>query len=133
MFGVYDLLQLSATRYPDKKAIVVDGKSCTYREFSARVNRVAHGMEQLEIRRGSRVSLLYRNSESFLVILYAAFKLGVCAVPMNFRAGDVELAKLLSVAETEFLFFEDELEDLVIQTLMASSERMPLLVGVCNL
>ncbi len=80
MNNMGEFLVMNADRYPDKTAII-------YREFNERVNRLAHHLLDLGVRKGDRVGFMLYNSNQFMEILYAALKIGAISVPLNFRIG----------------------------------------------
>lgn len=67
-----------------------------YAEWNAAVNRTAHLLIELGVRRGERVAILAHNSVAFLDVWFACGKLGVILQPLNWRLTAHELAALVA-------------------------------------
>jgi long-chain acyl-CoA synthetase len=80
-----DFLVLNANRYPDKTAIVYRGRRLSYREINERVNRLAHHLMALDVKKGDHVGLMFLNSNQFVETFFATQKIGAVAVPLNWR------------------------------------------------
>ncbi|TQM35728.1 acyl-CoA synthetase [Pseudonocardia cypriaca] len=93
--GVGDLLRRTASRYPDKLAVVAGERRFTYAEFDAAVNRTANALAARGVAKGDRLALLSRNCWEFGVLAFATAKLGVVLVPVNFMLGPSEIAFIL--------------------------------------
>lgn len=96
-----------------------DGRTFNNVEFNERVNRLANALPSLGVRRGDRVAALFPNISEFLELLYAAGKLGVIMVPLNFRLAVPELAYILDdcgarvlIYSSDFAFQAAELKNL---------------------
>ena len=82
---VDDFLRRSARLYPDKIAIIDDGREYTYTEYQARVNQLSHALLELGVQQGDRVCILSPNSHFFLESFYATSQIGAILVPLNYR------------------------------------------------
>jgi long-chain acyl-CoA synthetase len=85
-----DILTLHAAATPDKVAVVdPDGPAgstgTTFAELESRANRLANGLVGLGLRTGDRVVWCAPNSIEVLVLLHAARKIGLVAVPLAYR------------------------------------------------
>ena len=67
-----------------------------YAEWNAAVNRTAHLLIELGVRRGERVAILAHNSVAFLDLWFACGKLGAILQPLNWRLTAHELAALVA-------------------------------------
>ncbi len=76
-------LEVSATRYPNKTAVVFYGRELTYRELLDEVNRLAGYLQSIGIGRGDRVALFMQNCPQFIVAYYAILRAGAVVVPLN--------------------------------------------------
>lgn len=77
------LLEEQATRYPDRAAIVFDGRTWTFSEFHARVEAIAKGLLALGVSRGDKIALLAGNRPEWLWVCFAAARIGAVLCPMN--------------------------------------------------
>lgn len=85
-------LARSAQRHPDKTAVICEDRSWTYRQFNARVNRLAHTLSDLGLAKGGKLAVLALNGPEYLEIYHATAKLGVWMVPINHRLKAPEIA-----------------------------------------
>ena len=92
---------------PDKVAIVFDDTPITYKELNDRVNRVANYLKKKGIKKGDRVSVLLRDCPELLEIYFAAAKLGLIFVPLNFRLMGPEIEYQLNNSGSRLLVFHD--------------------------
>jgi fatty-acyl-CoA synthase len=76
-------LEVSATRYPHKTAIVYYGREITYRALASEVNRLAGYLVQSGVQRGDRVLLQMQNCPQFIIGFYAVLRANAVVVPLN--------------------------------------------------
>ncbi len=69
--------------FPDKPALVFEGKTYSYRQLDETVNRLANGLRTLGVEKGDRVALFLPNIPEFVFGYYAAQKIGAIAVSVN--------------------------------------------------
>lgn len=80
---VNDFLEYSAEKYPDKVALVHEGKRLTYGYLDALANKLAHGLTNLGIERGDRVAVFLDNSVEAVISLFGALKAGAAFMMIN--------------------------------------------------
>ncbi|MFP5411825.1 MAG: acyl-CoA synthetase [Gammaproteobacteria bacterium] len=107
--GFGDLLWRSARRVPDKTALVWGGLRQTYAELDDTVNRTANALARRGIGKGDRLALLSRNNHAFVVLSFAAARLGAILVPVNFMLKAAEVAYILGHSGSVALVAEDSL------------------------
>ncbi|MEI2775589.1 MAG: fatty acyl-CoA synthetase [Tetrasphaera sp.] len=90
-----DLVHRSACRFPDRLAIADGQTRLTYAELDAMVDGVAAALAEAGLVKGDRLGLLARNSWHFAVLNFAAARIGVVLVPVNFMLGAGEIAFIL--------------------------------------
>ena len=76
----------------------------TYREFDREVNRTAHLLGRLGVRRGDTLTLLLANCLEFLALWFGAAKLGAVIVPVNTASSASELEYLVVHSESRLIF-----------------------------
>jgi fatty-acyl-CoA synthase len=104
---------------PRKPAFVYEDRPVTYGELNHSVNRIAHVLQEKRIRKGDRVSVLLKNCPEFLEVFFAAAKLGIIFVPLNFRLAGPELEYQLNNAGVRLLVFHDSFTDRI-QSILSS-------------
>lgn len=82
--SLYENLELSTRRYPDKPAILFYGTVLTYAELKDHVDRLAGYLEQqCGVQRTDRVLLYMQNSPQYIIGYYAIQRLTAVVVPVN--------------------------------------------------
>ena len=104
-----EALSQTAARFPDKSALIFQGKVVTYRELDAMVSRFASALRGLGVRPGDRVGLLLPNLVQTVIGIYSALRLGAIAVPNNPLYTDRELKHQLTDSGCKVLLCLDTL------------------------
>ncbi len=90
-------LQSVAKRLPDRPAITSAQGVMTYAQFEQQVAAVAGSLRNRHgLKPGDRVGLFMENCPEFLVMLYATWRAGLAAIPINAKLHPKELAWILS-------------------------------------
>jgi fatty-acyl-CoA synthase len=90
-----DLLHRSAARHPHKLAVACGDTRWTYAKFDRLCDRLAAGLAQRGVAKGTRVAILARNSHAFAAMRFALARLGAVLVPINFMLKAEEAAYIL--------------------------------------
>ena len=90
----------------NQEALVQGRRRLTYRELNRRVNRLAAWLSQTGLKKGDRCAYLAYNGIEVVELIFAAAKLGLILVPLNWRLAAKELAFILADSGTETLFFD---------------------------
>ena len=85
------ILERSASKFPDKMALLFQGYKITYRELNDMVNRFAAGLHNFGIDKGDSVAILLPNVIPCVVAYYAILKIGGITVMNNPLYSDREL------------------------------------------
>ena len=102
------LLTKSARTFPDNLAVACGPRQWTYAEFNERVNRLANVFCRLGLRPGGHVAILMQNLPEMLESMFACFKVGAAAVPINFRLHPNEIAFIIDHSEAELVVLSAE-------------------------
>ena len=82
-FLVHHMLRASASRYPDKEALVHVDQRLTYAEVSGRVAGLAAGLRGAGLRRGERVAIYLDASVAQVISIFGVSQGGGVFVPVN--------------------------------------------------
>ena len=96
-----DYLRDSATRWPDRPALLFKGATVSYRQLDDQSNALGAAMADMGIKRGDRVALCLPNCPQFLVAEFAAWKVGAIACPFNPTYSDREMEEALRATGAE--------------------------------
>jgi amino acid adenylation domain-containing protein len=98
----------SAQRFPERPAVVMDGRTLTYGELESQSNQFARSLAGHGVRPGDRVALWLPRSIEGVVALYGVMKAGAAYVPVDpgappmrlaYIARDCAVSGLVTVAE----------------------------------
>ena len=112
-FGMIDPIAYWGQVQPNKLAIrdFASGRSVTYAEFDARIDRAAALIEQtLGEPIGERVAVLSRNSLDFLTVNFACVRIGAIFTPLNWRLSAPEISVLIQDCAPRLFLVEDEFQ-----------------------
>lgn len=79
------MLSRMGRSYSGAPALTYDGKTRSYGEFDRRVSRLAGGLRELGMDPGDRVGIFQLDHPDLLESLFAIFRAGLIAVPINRR------------------------------------------------
>ncbi len=115
-FAIGDILTRSAKYFPERTAVVFEGRRLSYAEINDRVNRLANGLMDIGIKKGDNVVTLFYNSSHIIESNFAVAKIGAIAVPLNYRLAAPELSYVINnsaskvvICGAEFLEVLDKL------------------------
>ncbi|WP_047151733.1 long-chain fatty acid--CoA ligase [Aneurinibacillus tyrosinisolvens] len=106
---LYDNLEVTARRYPQKTAIIYYGTEITYEALLQEVNSIAAYLISQGIQKGDRVLLYMQNSPQFIIAYYAILRAGAVVVPVNPMNVMEELVHYIQDGEIQFGFVSQEL------------------------
>lgn len=110
---VDEMLNRSASRFPNKTAIVDDKRRITYVTLLNRVNQVAGWFQSKGINKGDKVALLLYNSIEITECLIALGKIGAVAVPVNFRLQQLEFEYILQNSDAKMLIAHQDFLEII--------------------
>ena len=80
--SLYDNLQVTAHRYPDKMALWFYGQQTTYTELLGMADRFSGHLATQGVGQGDRVMLCLQNSPQWVAAAHAIWRLGAVVVPL---------------------------------------------------
>ena len=90
----------------------VSDRSWSYAQFNEVSKGCArHLQEQMKLTKGDRMAIYSSNRMEYFMLYFAAIKLGVIVVPLNFRLTPVEIDVLLKDAEPQLIVFEEKFSE----------------------
>ncbi len=122
-----ELLSRQARIYPERAALVFEGRTYTYRDFDMRTDRLANALAAGGVEKGSKAALLFFNCSEMVEVYFAACKAGAVNVPLNFRLTGPEILYQLTDSESRVTFFGEEFTPLLDQV----RDEVPRMRFVC--
>ncbi len=110
---VGDVIRRSATRAPDRTALLFEDRSWTYRALDEAASRVARRLLGLGLEKGDRVAAYGKNSDAYLLLYLGCAKAGLVHVPVNFALTGEELAYVVNQSGSRAVFADPALADRV--------------------
>jgi acyl-CoA synthetase (AMP-forming)/AMP-acid ligase II len=102
------LLTKAGRLHGDRLAIQYGEQRLTYAELNQRVGRLAQSLQTLGVRAGDRVAIVQRNGPALFETLFACFRAGATAVPINARLHPEETAFICQDCRARVLVATDE-------------------------
>lgn len=90
--NVGDLITNAGSAYPDRAAFIFEGERRTYGQSLQRVDDLCRGLCTLGAKAGDRIAIYMGNCPEFLEAMFAVWKLGAVAVPLDSSFTADELA-----------------------------------------
>ncbi|HDP24126.1 MAG TPA: long-chain fatty acid--CoA ligase [Deltaproteobacteria bacterium] len=106
-WNVGSIISKRARLTPEKNALIYEDTPVTFKTLNDGTNRCAHLLERKGIKKGDRIGVLLLNCVEFLEAYFAAAKLGVIFVPLNWRMVGPELEYQLNDCSVRMLLFHD--------------------------
>nr|WP_296775458.1 acyl-CoA synthetase [Rhodococcus sp. (in: high G+C Gram-positive bacteria)] len=103
------ILRRSAAKYPERTALVFEGRSHTYRELDDAVDRAACHLLALGLKSGDRVAAYGVNSDAYVVGFLACARAGLVHVPVNYALVGEELKYLVAQSGSRAIMVDPEL------------------------
>lgn len=102
-------VERAAKFFPERAAILFEGKAWSYRALNERANRLANALAANGVQRGDRVALYLLNCPEFALAYLAAMKVGAVAVSVNGLYKSEELKYILNDSGTAAVFTTGDL------------------------
>jgi fatty-acyl-CoA synthase len=88
------------------------GKAMTYRQlFHATLLKARELKEHFQIQKGDRIAVLAMNELEYVVLFFAAQRVGAILVPLNFRLTYREIEHIVSDSEPKLLVYQEAFKD----------------------
>ena len=109
-------------RHAAKTALVVGGRSYTYRELDSLSSTLAAGLAERGIARGDRLAIMLRNSVEFAITDLAIFKLGAVKVPLNELLSQSDVSYMIDHSGAKALVLHGSLADKLDSAALATTD-----------
>lgn len=129
--SLYALLEGARASYPSATALVCGEERLTYQQLAHASARLAAGFARLGIKKGERIALLLSNRIEFVIVLFAAARLGAIAVPISIREQAPGLAFMLAQCQAAAVVHEAELAPRLPGGEQARDLRYRVSIGAC--
>jgi long-chain acyl-CoA synthetase len=129
MIYLTQFLARAARMYPNRPALRFQDRNCTWAELNAASQSLAGGLRALGIKPGDRVAILALNSDRYVEMLFAAWRVSAAVVPLNTRWSKDELSYALNDSGASILIADDAFAPLVPALSAGSSVKHVIHIG----
>ncbi|POB10593.1 fatty acyl-CoA synthetase [Sulfobacillus sp. hq2] len=132
---LYDLLHRSAARFPQKTAIIYQNTRQSYMEWEHDVLRMAQRLSDHGLCLHDHVAVYARNSHDYATLIFAAARLGIVLVPINFMLSAEETAYIMEHAGVKAIVTTPEFLETVqaARSVLADSPLAALLIDTATI
>jgi fatty-acyl-CoA synthase len=109
--NVATFLTQTATRLPDRPAIIRGEHTWTWSQLNARVNALAAAMREHGVGPGSKVLLHSANCMDSLTVLYATWRVGAIIVPTNYKLLPDDVVPLAQLVAPDLVIIHASSDD----------------------
>ncbi|CAN5323091.1 long-chain fatty acid--CoA ligase [soil metagenome] len=102
-----DLLDRAVDHHPDRVAIDFLGRTWTYAQIGASVRRAARGLQDQGLKPGDRLGLCLPNTPYFVILYFAALRIGAIVVNFNPLYTERELEHQIRDSGTRMMVVPD--------------------------
>ncbi len=117
-------LERATLYFPDKPALIFEGKTFTYRELNQQVNRLANNLRALGLEKGDRAALFLPNIPAFIIGYFAIQKVGAIAVSVNAMLKRNEVRYIMNDSGAKILITTSQLREETPSDELPSLERI---------
>lgn len=114
------LARVAATQR-DHVALKYQERTWSYTRLNQAITVAALRLRELGLAPGDRVAVMGKNSDTFLILFFAASRAGLVHVPINFALTGPELQYLVSDSRSSTIIVDDEYREIV-QSIAESSQ-----------
>ena len=101
------LLDRTASRYPNRTALIYYGRRLSYAQLAQQAHRFARVLQRLGVQKGDRVAIALPNLPQFPIAFYGALLVGAVVVPTNPLYTEREMQHQLADAGARVLVMLD--------------------------
>lgn len=102
------ILKVNALKYPNKLCLKDGRRQFSYGETNQRVNRLAHALLNLNLKKGDKVSVLLENCIEIVEVYLACAKTGLVINPINFRLTAKDVGYIAANADSKAFIVDEE-------------------------
>ncbi len=110
---IADIVRRSSYHYPDKAAVIFQGKTLSYAQLENECNQVANALLDLGLQKYDRVAILAHNTIHHVLTWFGCCKAGMVYLAINYLLRGKDISYCIKHSEAKVFIVEDSLYDLV--------------------
>lgn len=104
---VYEMLDKTAKKFPEKPAFDFLGAKMTWGDIDEKSRKFAKALQELGVKKGMKVGIFLPNCPFFLISYYALMRTGATVVNYNPLYASAELSNMIEDSETDMMITLD--------------------------
>ncbi|MDP3734732.1 MAG: AMP-binding protein [Nanoarchaeota archaeon] len=111
--NIYELFLAKKEQHPRKEFALFPGQNeiYTYQQFHDKVIILSSLLQSYGIQKGERICLIIPNSSSFVLLYFAALRLGITIVPINPDLSPPEMLYIIKQSQSKIIFYDTTLKN----------------------
>lgn len=105
--SIPELFDEITKKYGNKTALVFYGRKISFKELEEQVNRFAHALWDLGVKKGDRIALYLLNSPQYIISYFGALKAGATVTPISPVYTSIEVKYQLEDSEARYMVCQD--------------------------
>lgn len=126
------MLENNSIQYPQKTAVIFQGKKINYRELNEKVNCLANALLDMKHKKGDRIGFMLHRTPELVISFLAIAKVQGVAVPINFELPNNGIKHTLDSISPKLLIVHTSFLGVFSNTIYASSQIPVIEVGGTN-
>ncbi len=102
------ILKVNAVKFCNEIALKDEKREFTYLQTNKRVNKLAHSLLSLGLKKGDKIAVLLENCIEIVEAYFATAKTGIVIVPINFRLVGPEIEYIVNNSDAKVLITHEE-------------------------
>ena len=105
---LHHIIEKHAENKPEAPFSEFNSRKMSYKEANAMANKFANALKNTGLKKGDRFTYLSKNSDEYAVMYYAASKVGIVPVPLNYRLADAEWEYIINNSESKIVICRNQ-------------------------
>lgn len=129
---IYNILKQTASRAPDRIALIFAGSEITYAELKDLADRFASALEDMRVKKGDRVAIHLVNCPQFAIAYFGAMKIGAVFSPLSPLLSPREVSYQLNDCGAETLISLDLLYPGIASVIPATTVKRVIITSIAD-
>ena len=105
---LHHIIEKHAENKPEAPFSEFNSRKMSYKEANSMANKFANALKNTGLKKGDRFTYLSKNSDEYAVMYYAASKVGIVPVPLNYRLADAEWEYIINNSESKIVICRNQ-------------------------
>ena len=97
-----EIIEFVATFYPNKIFLVKDGTNIDFLNFNLKINQVCNLFLKKKIKKGSVISLYFKNSIEFVILYFSIIRYGCIVSPIPYGVSNEKIKYYVEILKIPY-------------------------------